>query len=121
MREARRLCAVSEARLQTLQAQQGEATSQAAQFGGTGGAGAGGAEGTEPRGRTAVAVAAGSHNLSHLRQVVERYILMDDGEETDALFQALFVVFTCHAPAMHPSCAIAIYARSVHRMFARKW
>ena len=116
MREARRLCAVTEARLQTLQAQQGAATRQAALFGG-----AGGAEGAEPRGRPAGAAAAGSHNLSHLRQVVERYILMDDGEETDALFQALFVVFTCHAPAMHPSCAIAIYARSVHRMFARKW
>ena len=99
MREARRLCAVTEARLQTLQAQQGEATSQAAQFGGTGGAGAGGAEGTEPRGRTAVAVAAGSHNLSHLRQVVERYILMDDGEETDALFQVLG-----YSHAMHLLC-----------------
>ena len=89
MREARRLCAVTEAQLQTLQAQQGAATRQAALFGG--------AEGAEPRGRPAGAAAAGSHNLSHLRQVVERYILMDDGEETDALFQALFVVFTYHA------------------------
>ena len=89
MREARRLCAVTEAQLQTLQTQQGAATRQAALFGG--------AEGAEPRGRPAGAAAAGSHNLSHLRQVVERYILMDDGEETDALFQALFVVFTYHA------------------------
>ena len=28
-------------------------------------------------------------NLAHLKQVVEKYIAMDDGEETDALFQVI--------------------------------
>jgi hypothetical protein len=117
VREARRLCAVTKARLQTLQAQQGEAASQAARFGGADGAG--GAEGAELRGRPAGAAAAGSHNLSHLRQVVERYILMDDGEETDALFQVLFVVIhmpcTCYAMR-----AIAMYAHAhVHAHHAQ--
>ena len=117
MREARRLCAVTEARLQTLQAQQGEATSQAARL--SGACKAGSAEGAEPQGRpaAAAAAAAGSHNLSHLRQVVERYIMMDDGEETDALFQVLFMVIhmpctcftmplpcTCRVSAMPPPC-----------------
>ena len=99
MREARRLCAVTEARLQTLQAQQGEATSQAARL--SGACKAGSAEGAEPQGRpaAAAAAAAGSHNLSHLRQVVERYIMMDDGEETDALFQVLG-----YSHAMHLLC-----------------
>ena len=83
MREAQRLCAVAEAQLQ-LQAQL--PVRLAARRGGAEGAeGTGGADsGGRP---AAAAAAAGSHNLSHLRQVVERYILMDDGEETDALFQ----------------------------------
>mgnify|MGYP004194231233 CR=1 FL=1 len=101
---------MTEAQLQTLQAQQGAATRQAALFGG-----AGGAEGAEPRGRPAGAAAAGSHNLSHLRQVVERYILMDDGEETDALFQALFGGIHVPCTALHPPCAIAIYMHAVCR------
>ena len=98
VREARRLCAATEAR---LQAQQGEA-SQAARL--SGACKAGSAEGAEPQGRLASSSsAAGSHNLSYLRQVVERYILMDDGEETDALFQVLLVLMhmpcTRHTPA----------------------
>ena len=94
VREARRLCAATEARLQALQAQQGE-SSQAARL--SGACKAGSAEGAEPQGRLASSSsAAGSHNLSYLRQVVERYILMDDGEETDALFQVLLVLM--HMP-----------------------
>ena len=104
VREARRLCAATEARLQALQAQQGEA-SQAARL--SGACKAGSAEGAEPQGRLASSSsAAGSHNLSYLRQVVERYILMDDGEETDALFQVLLVLM--HMPCIRHAPAPAI-------------
>ena len=102
VREARRLCAATEARLQALQAQQGEA-SQAARLSGACKAG----RGAEPQGRPASSsAAAGSHNLSYLRQVVERYILMDDGEETDALFQVLLVLM--HMPCTRQTPAPAI-------------
>jgi hypothetical protein len=101
VREARRLCAATEAR---LQAQQGEA-SQAARL--SGACKAGSAEGAEPQGRPASSsAAAGTHNLSYLRQVVERYILMDDGEETDALFQVLRVLL--RMPCIRHACAPAI-------------
>ena len=106
VREARRLCAATEARLQALQAQQGEA-SQAARL--SGACKAGSAEGAEPQGRLASSSsAAGSHNLSYLRQVVERYILMDDGEETDALFQVLLVLMHMPCPRHSPAPAPAL-------------
>ena len=40
--------------------------------------------------------------LGPLAQVVERYILMDDGEETDALFQVLLVLM--HMPCTRHTC-----------------
>eukprot|EP00908_Phaeocystis_cordata_P022334 Transcript_4756.p9 GENE.Transcript_4756~~Transcript_4756.p9 ORF type:complete len:132 (+),score=73.95 Transcript_4756:695-1090(+) len=59
--EQKRLCAAVEARLQET-----EAALQRAQQG-----------------------KATTANLAHLKQVVEKYIAMDDGEETDALFQVI--------------------------------